>query len=245
MEILTKIKKKLRITAPLILFILSLVDFLIYYIINLVFWEYDVALYTAYFIGIIFDFAIPIIAAALLFTKERSIPKSLLFSFLYSLPRLIYLIPYYYLKYVYDIYDSIEAITIAIPLSLLVVIVLTLKVFLFYLLIKLFIKRKQKSAEELLPAGIFELDNPLIFGILISAFISFSVNVGFEIYDTVLFFIDAGMSYKSGEIIFIATSYAILVIAFILTHISASFLASRMKKCIIKAKENSVADGEN
>ncbi len=245
MDILMKIKSRLHINAPLLLFLVSLIDFLVYYIINMWFWEYDTALYVAYFIGRVFDFAIPVLAAALLLTRERSIPKSILWAFLYSLPRLVYVIPYYYLRYVYDIYDSIEAISIAIPLSLLVIIILSLKVLLFYTVIKLFIRRAGKCADELFPLRPFDLDNPAVIGILICSFINFLVNVGFEIYDTVLFFIDAGMSYKSGEILFIVLSYVILVIAFILTHIAASFFANLIKKRSIKFKEDSLTANEN
>lgn len=229
MQFLLNLKDKLKSSAPFMLFLISLFDFLFYYIINLLFWESDAAVYTAYFVGRFFEFAIPIFAAALMLTRIQSTSKSLLTALIFALPRLVYLIPYYYLDYVYDIYDSKEAILLSLATSAVVIIVVALKILLLHAIMRLFLRRAG-IVEPTFPIRPLDLDSPATFGILIASLLVFLIELGLEIYDTVLFFIEAGTHYRTGEIISIVGSYVFLIAAFILTHAISCLLASYLKK---------------
>lgn len=239
MDFLLKIRTRLRLSSPLIMVLVSLFDFLFYYIIHLLFWESDAAIYTSYFVGRFFEFAIPVLAAALMLTKIRSVKKTLLWSLLLALPRLIYTIPYYYLKYVYDIYDSKEAIALSLVTSIAVILLLALKILLFHTIMRLFLK-KSSEAEPHFPLNPLDLDNSTVFGILCATLLSFVVSLGFEIYDTVVFFIEAGTRYRTGEILSIVGSYVFLIVAFILTHILSCTFTT-----ILKRKRDKQNDTDN
>lgn len=229
MEFLLNLKNKLKSSAPFALFLISLFDFLVYYIINLLFWESDAAVYTAYYVSRFFEFALPIFAAAIMLTHAQTMKRALLSALLLSLPRLVYTIPYYYLDYVYDIYDSKEAILLSLATSAAVILFVSLKTYIFYAVMRFFIKRAGIDAPTF-PIKPFDLERPEAFGILAASLTAFLVSLGFEIYDTVVFFIEAGTRYRTSEILSIVGSYVFLIAAFILTHAISCLLASYLKK---------------
>ena len=229
MQFLLNLKNNLKSSAPFMLFLISLFDFLFYYIINLLFWESDAAVYTAYFVGRFFEFAIPIFAAALMLTRIQSTKKTILTALIFSLPRIVYLIPYYYLDYVYDIYDSKEAIVLSLATSAVVILVIALKTLLLHAIMRLFISRRGLTEPDF-PIRPLDLDAPVTFGILTATLLVFIVELGLEIYDTVVFFIEAGTRYRTGEILSIVGSYVFLIAAFLLAHALACLLASYLKK---------------
>ena len=236
MDFLLKIKDKLRLSAPLMLTLISLLDFLIYYIIQLFFWDSDVAAYISHFSGRFFEFAIPIFAAALMLVKMPKGKKMLLYALCLALPRLIYSLPYYYLRYVYDVYDSKEAIVLSLITNIAVILLLMLKTLLLYAVIRLLMKRAGTD-EPKFPLSPFDFDSPVVFGIMISALIPFVIELALEVYSTVSFFIEKGAKYRTDDIIFYCGSFVFLIASLILSHTLACLITNLIKRKSEKAEK--------
>ena len=108
MEIYNKIKKRSAIFVAL----LSFISFLMIYFRFLYIFEGEFMVYSSYFLEYVLQTITSLfVAVAILAGHEIENRKSrFLSAFKLSLPRLIYLVPYYYLYYLSDGWDSLEAL---------------------------------------------------------------------------------------------------------------------------------------
>lgn len=229
---MTKTKRKLPI-LPILLGI-SIIDYLAFHLANLIFFTSDAAAYIQYFVGRLAEFTLPIIFAAILVKMNRGFKGSILPAALLVATRLIYFIPYYYVMYVADVFDSAEAIGLSIITSIALAFVTTLEVLLYYGIIRLIMKLDGAVPDKAyFPLGALELDNPATVAIFGATAIRFLGYLVFEVIGTVDFFIRVGDTYRTNEIFFIVGSYVFLLALLLFTHFAACFLASRSKKHLI------------
>ena len=112
---MNKIKKLFLITTAIFAGV-NLLVFLTFFVPNYVFEEStEIIEYARIFLTKFAEFALPTIAASILFklysnSEIKSIIKG---AVIFALPRIIYLLPYYYLYHIAFGYDSIESISLS------------------------------------------------------------------------------------------------------------------------------------
>lgn len=184
--------------------------------------------YLRIFLSKFFEFLLPAVAATVLFLSYAAdgLKKTIKRAICLSLPRIIYLLPYYYLYYIFNFYDSVESLTMSAFVSLFGAALLSGQILLLFLVIRIFARlpllRKAKEAlpineqrstprdvlralkksadEEVLSSlsdkELFNFARPTSLGIFAAAFASFVINFVVEIFDTVVFIIDIETSYS-------------------------------------------------
>ena len=141
MEINVNNKKLFTIIGLSFVFV-NLLTFCLFYIPNYVLMlNVEWVEYFRIFFNKFFEFLLPAVAATVLFLgyPRDGLKKTITRAFCLSLPRIIYLLPYYYLYYILNFYDSIEAITLSALVTLFGVVLLFGQI----LLLAVFNGRKQ------------------------------------------------------------------------------------------------------
>lgn len=190
-------------------------EFIIYYVFTLLAKDFDTVYYYLYFAERFILLAIPVTAAAVMIRRCTQRSEALKLAAYVSLSRLIVFIPFFYLEYVYSIYDSLEAILLSLLSSLGGAVVYFLLIFGTYALMRFIIDRRG-GAEY--PTRMLDLSSPATFAVLVVTLIIFVINLVFEIYSTVLFFIENGTVYYIDEIVLMLMSYVFLAILLIGIH---------------------------
>ena len=214
--------------------ILSIVQFLIFYI-------SAGFLYESAAVTLLFPFVIdfiegffPIASALIVFsTKAGGMKNKILPSLLISLPRMAYTFPYYYLFYVTDVFNSIEALILSFAVSILFVLLTSLQTFVCIYIINHVFSTSETKKSHFEKAKIFDFDNAFNFGILLSSIFVFVIFFIRELTATITFFVEVGSSYYIEEILTIVLSYILLPI-FFFTHYSVCVL---IKNKLIAPKE--------
>ncbi len=193
----------------------ALVEFLIYYVLTLFIYNFDIIYYYLYFIERFILLAIPVAAAAIIIRRAASMLEALKMSAYIALTRLAAFIPFFYIEYVYGIYDSLEALLLSLLSSLGAVAVYIVLIFAAYMLMRCVISRRG-GAEY--PVRMLDLSSPATLSVLAVSLIIFVLNLAFEIYSTVLFFIENGTIYYIDEIALMIISYVFLAALLIGLH---------------------------
>ncbi len=197
-------------------FIISAIaEFLIYYVLTISIRNFDLIYYYLYFIERFILLAIPVTAAAITLRRATSKLDALKMSAYIALTRLVVFIPFFYLEYVYGIYDSLEAVLLSLVSSLGAVIIYAVLIFAAYMLMR-FVVDRRGGAEY--PVRIFDFSSPATLSVLTVTLIIFVLNLAFEIYSTVLFFIENGTIYYINEIVLMVLSYVFLAVLLIGLH---------------------------
>lgn len=200
-------------TAVLLFTVLSFTQFLIYYICVGFLYESVPALITGPYLIDFLEAFFPIASSLIVFlTKGTGIKNKIVPSFLISLPRLAYTIPYYYIYYVSDVFDSIEAISLAFLVSILYLMFSFLLTFICICILNFTEARATGVEKKRDCAKLFDLDNHINFGILLCIVLMFVLSLAREGVDTVSYFIEVGNRYSGEEILTIVFSYVILPI---------------------------------
>ena len=197
-------------------FILSaFAEFLIYYVLTLYVYNFDIVYYYLYFVERFILLAIPVTAAAIIMRRAASVLDALKMSGYIALTRLIVFMPFFYIEYVYGIYDSLEAALLSLVSSLGAVVIYVLLIFAAYMLMRVIIIRRG-GAEY--PVRMLDLNSPATLSVLAVTLIIFTLNLALEIYSTVLFFIENGTIYYINEIILMVLSYVFLALLLVGLH---------------------------
>ncbi len=191
------------------------VEFLIYYVLSLFVYDFDIIYYYLYFIERFILLAIPVAAAAITARRARTHFDALKIVSCISLSRLVVFIPFFYIEYVYNIYDSVEAILLSLLSSLGAVVIYVIVIFLIYLLMRSIINRRGGANY---PVRMLDLSSPPALAVLTVSMIIFALNLVFEVYSTVLFFIENGTVYYISEIVLMMLSYVFLAVLLIGIH---------------------------
>ena len=244
--------KRLYLISALSFCAVNFASFLIFFIPNYVI-EADIGWfeYVRLFFNKFVEFALPPIAACLLMSAyfDGGIKKSLIYAIYLALPRIIYLLPYYYLYHIAYGYDSIESICLSGLVTVFGVALMWAHIAVLFLLTrmvairtiakslandlppavqksipidikKMLNKQAKKSlGEEINFTGAFDFAAPMTLGIFAAVFGEFTVNLMREISDTVIYLVNYAGYYRIDEIIYITGSFVFLIIELLLVHI--------------------------
>lgn len=223
-----KANKKIMRGAGLYLSLLALFQFLLFYIPNVIYTGsyalYLVSKYALIFLGGLY----PILAAMLVFSCKEFIRERIVSSLLLTLTRLLYTLPYYYLYFVTDVYDSIEALLLAFALSLLIIIGTSCQVFILTLIMKFASLRCRESGA--VGGGIFNFNKPMNFAVMLVTLVSFIISFIEECVYAVGFFIDYGASYTEDELVQMMLSFGAIIIFAVIDYIAVAAIALTHEK---------------
>ena len=197
-------------------FLAGIVEFLVYYLITLFISSFDFIYYYLYFVERFVLLVIPVMAAVVVYIRcdtRREVIKTSLYI---ALTRLIVFIPFFYLEYVYGIYDSIEAILLSLLSSLAAVVIYFIVILVAHALTK-HMMSKHKEIE--LPAPLLDTSAPATKVIFTVSLLIFLINLALEIYSTVIFFMENGTIYYINEIVLMIASYVYLAIMLLGIHL--------------------------
>lgn len=181
----------------------------------------EVFVYVRIFVTKFIDFAIPAVAALLLFLdRDAGVKKLLGSAILLALPRLAYSIPYYYFYFLGSRYDSRESITMSFFVSAFGVALVFGQIMLIYLVMK-----KMSSREGCLEIkSPFDFSSVVTLGIFSGVFLQFIIGIIGEIISTVDFIISYGGFLKIGEIIYVCICYLFVLCEMLLVHLLCHML---------------------
>ncbi len=193
--------------------ILSFAEFLLYYIPNGFFYENTPLLYAAsYLINFLEALLVPLSAMIIFLSKKTSIKSKILPCILISLLRVFYSVPYYYIYYVSDVFNSIEAILLAFLVSIFFLSFFFLQTFICILIMNYTEKRSGGETCEREKTKLFDLENHLNFGIALSILFVFVIFFIREAIATVEYLTENASSYRSEEILTIVLSFLVLFV---------------------------------
>ncbi len=232
---MTEVYLKLKKSSYATIFLISLFSFLIFYIPNNFFFDIDALIYISYFIRQFIDSFIPVFSAAVLFLSdtEKPVYKSILPALKLALPRLVYVIPYYYLYYMAEGFDSFESIAFLSIHAVFLLIVFTLEIWLYSLLARFALKRRARvhgyeiDFEE--ERSVFDLASPLSFALFTLPLARFVYDLIQEIYSAVSYLVEYAGSYRPGEIVFMLGKFVFVLLSLLLSHLLVHFFKRRAK----------------
>ena len=205
----------------------NLLNFLLFYISTYIIMN-DYVEYARYFIGEAIDCARPVVAAA---TVSAAMAKygfrALWLVPFISLGKAVYAYPYYYLYFIDGGLLTDEALLVAIPSALAVVIIDCLAVcllsFIIYMVTELTAKRHGRSFGESISTSFspFDFSNEFTVGVFVCGGLVFTVNLVLEIVDTVKYIITYTGTYQIGEIAYIAVSFIMLLLELLFAQLVA------------------------
>ena len=191
---------------------LSILEFLIYYIFYGFLYSNGALVVTAsYFISFT-EGLFPILAATAVFfffDSKKTGGKALI-ALLLSVPKILYLFPRYYLYFVAGVFNSIEAITLSILVSVLYVLYTFLQIFICIFILNLVIHHSKHEKKLLETKRIFSLDDSTNFALAMTSVFIFVIFLVKECFNTVSYFLEVGGGYTGEEIITIVISFLLL-----------------------------------
>jgi len=210
---------------------ISLLQFLIFYFSAYLFFETSSFIIVAPYLVDFLEGLVPIGSAMVIFlTKGAGLKSKILPIILISLPRLLYTLPYYYVRYVTDVFNTEEALIIALLLSIFYLLFFFLETFVCILLLNWATGREKRTEREVKKFNIFDFDDGINFGVLLSAVFIFSIFFFRECVDTVSYFIEVGSGYYINEIFTIVISYLLLPAFAFIHYLICALLKSRITK---------------
>lgn len=186
------------------------------------------------FITRFLDIVLPLLAATVLFLSAQSYTLRhvlLLRAPLLTLPRLCYLLPYYYLYFFSSGYDTLESLPQALLAGLTECLLIYLYFILLTLLMRLVYRRSAQGASPVVAMrwqGPFALQAPCPAAALAAAAIPFLYQLGTDVADTVSFLIKNGSSYDTADVLTLLLCYL-----FDLAVLLASCLLMSLLRCQI------------
>ena len=233
----SRLRHAFKLTVASITF-LSLVQFLLYYIPFGFYYENTPLLFVSYYLTSFLEELFPPIAALVIFLTRNEDKKSKVIPcILISLTRLIYSIPYYYIYYVSDVFNSSEAILLALLVSILFLGAFFLQTFVCVLLMNYAERRANKTFEERQRAKMFDVDDHVNFGIILSVMLVFIIFFIREAVSTVQYLIESSGTYRSEEILSIVGSFLLIFIFAFIHYV----LITLLKNALLHTEES---DGE-
>ena len=164
-------------------------------------------------------------AAAVSFMKLRFISKKawISTSAILSLSRLFYMLPYSYLYFEYNGYDTLESITLALAAGAFDFI-LTLAITLSLSFVAAFVLSRSADADAKDSFGLFDFSRGPVRSAFVMALIIFIYNLIREIIVTVDYLIEYAGTYRVGEIVYMVFTYLFMLVSLVLMHIVGALL---------------------
>lgn len=233
---MNKLRVERKTSAYIICVLLSFLSFLIFYIPNGFFYEDDALIYSSYFLRYIIDSFIPVFLAFIIFTNSRNekLFKTFLSAVLLNLPRLAYTVPYYYLYYMSEGYDSYESLIFLSIRSALLVLIFSIEILIIARIAAITLRRTEKKYYSQYGRGgnfsFFDLSCPPVVAIFSISISRFAVNLINEIYYTVIYIIDYAGTYRTKEIYLIIIKFLFALLTLFVTHFLIILYAKRVMK---------------
>ncbi len=227
---------KLCRNATLILTAAYFVTFLIYYLPSFVF-ESEVLSYISSFLRKGLYLLIPTCAAfvAFIVSTANGVRWAVTRLIPMTLSRIIYLLPIFYLMLLSEGYDSIEGVTIGLAISIgeaAIAYGVTVLVFFLMRFIQGY-KREGARESDLTSDDAFDLSNKTSLGAFIVSAVAFLYFFIAEIVDTVKYIVEYSGSYRTGEIVYIVTSFIFDIALLFVYYFAFIFI----KRIILKRAE--------
>ena len=204
----------------------ALVEFLLYYVLSLLIYDFDVIYYYLYFFERFILLAVPVVAAAIMVRRCGTRGEVIKTCACISLSRLVVFIPFFYLEYVYGMFDSLEALLLSLLSSLAAVIVYFGVTLAIYAVIKAIISKGGTK----FPTPLFDLSANATKAVFLVSLVIFIINLAFEIYSTVLFIIENGTIYYIDEIVLVFFSYVFLAVLLLGIHMIGVVVLNKSEK---------------
>ena len=167
---------KILLTASLLLCGLAFFEFLAYYIFYGFLYENSALLVTASYMISFIEGLFPILAATVIFfSSNEGIKRKTLLALLLSTPKILYIFPRYYLYFVSDVFNSIEAVMLSAIVSILFVLYMFLQIFVCIIILNRAIPRKEDDKTKIKTSKIFSLDCSANFGIVLETIFIFVI----------------------------------------------------------------------
>ena len=204
----------------------ALIEFLLYYVLSLLIYDFDVIYYYLYFFERFILLAVPVVAAAIMVRRCGTRGEVIKTCACISLCRLVVFIPFFYLEYVYGMFDSLEALLLSLLSSLAAVIVYFGVTLAIYAVMKAIISKGGAK----FPTPLFDLSANATKAVFLVSLVIFIINLAFEIYSTVLFIIENGTIYYIDEIVLIFFSYVFLAVLLLGIHLLGVVTLNKSEK---------------
>lgn len=204
----------------------ALVEFLLYYVLSLLIYDFDVIYYYLYFFERFILLAVPVVAAAIMIRRSDTWGSALKTCACISLSRLVVFIPFFYLEYVYGMFDSLEALLLSLLSSLAGVIVYFGVTLAIYAIMKAIINKGGAKY----PTPLFDLSANATKAVFLVSLVIFIINLAFEIYSTVIFIIENGTIYYIDEIVLVFFSYVFLAVLLLGIHMIGVVVLNKSEK---------------
>ncbi len=214
---------KIFLTASLLLCGLTFFEFLAYYIFYGFLYENSALLVTASYMISFIEGLFPILAATVIFfASNEGIKRKTLLALLLSTPKILYIFPRYYLYFVSDIFNSIEAVMLSAIVSIMFILYVFLQIFVCIIILNHAVLHRGVGEAEIKTSKIFSLDCSANFGIVLEAIFIFVIFLAKECFNAISYFSEVGSGYTGGEILTLVISFLILpIFAFIYYLIAA------------------------
>ncbi len=223
--------------CTLYLFLGYLTTFLIYYLSNHIFYNAAILSYSWLFLQRLTYLLMIFIAATvtLIFYSLGENKKAYISLIPFSLVRTVYFIPYFYLIFIYDGFDSFEAIIFGILASIGDAAISYLLTLLIFKIMVFIIKKTNKSdltlTELIIKPTRLNFSDPISLAFTIISLIGFSYFFVKEVIDTAIFISDYSGTLLAGEILYIIFSHIfnlalVFIYYFTLSHIKNKILAA-------------------
>lgn len=255
--------KKIHLFTLISFILANLFAYLLFHIPTLVLEEtYEWLEYTRAFITKFIEFVLPTVSATVLFIDcyELGTKQTLIKALTLSLPRILYLLPYYYVYYIVLAFDSIEAVFRSLLVTLFgtalffgvsLLLLHVMRVFSRMPFVKELkkslpvnlqertpkdVKRKlvedadKKLAENIGCGNVFDFSCPENLGIFASVFFVFGIELIREIIESIIFVIECEGILFADEIIYMTGCYLFLLVELILAHTLSVLIKNHAKK---------------
>lgn len=217
----------------------SLLCFLIFYIPEgFKFTMDEWVLYLSYFIRKFASTLMPAMAATAMLasTGRLSLLQRILPSIYLALPRLIYLLPYNYLRYISEAFDSYESLGLMIIRSAIEVLIYAAEIYIYTLIGGYFYKKRAKAQESFYKkAQLFDFSTGANYAIFAVCFSRFTVDLATEIIYVINYIIEYAETYRIGEIYFILGKFLFILFSLISSYVIICFIKKLFKTRIDKA----------
>ena len=215
-----------------------LTSFIIYYLSSYILYENDFLAYLRIFSNKLTYLLVPLASAviALIIYAFSDMRHTLICLIPLTFARIIYYIPYFYLIFIFDNFDSVEALPLAFLVSLLEAGFAYAINLGFFLMAKWIIEKKKTKEDSFadtvaIPTAL-DFNNPTSFAFMIFSLIAFLYFFIYEIINTVSFIMEYSGSFTSTEIIYTVFSYIFDISLLLIYYFAISFI----KNTIIKKR---------
>ena len=228
--------------------------------------------YAEIFVNKFLEFAIPPAVAVFVFVSrvELTGKSRALYALLLSLPRAVYLIPYYYAYYRGERYDTIESLVLSAIVTFFGIMILFLEILILITFLKAAIgfvikkrltsnmpkeykseaKKKfislinEKIVKEvrIIPekAQPFDFNSAVTVGVFTTVFLQFMIALLSEISTTVSFLTESSQSYGFDDVIYMIFSYIFILGELMIVH----FICYNLKNFTLKVQSEDLKNEE-